>query len=424
MKRPLVTLIVVVALIAFCASLSFGAGQAAKSTGKRTINFFTYDAINFRPKLEEFFAEFEELNPNVTINADYTPVPVEQFRTLVSAGNQPHIMFSNSSWILDFIKAGKMTELPADYYNKIKKELYPQTFTPSMSKGKVYGIPFNFTPMFSVLMTNAELWKNAGIDPGAADYWDDYMKMAQKLTKRDASGKLTQVGFSAKRRPEVFFISYLLQSGGKPFNKDGSAAFDSALGREALQRYVDVYKKWKVDDLEFGRAEDEFRFGHIASIFMGPWYGSILAKENPELNIGYALQPAFKDKKATRYWPLVEVWTHYVNKEALNMPEVWSLFDYLLKPENAAEWAAFAGEFSTVAAASKYPGITGTPYLAPFVPIADLGVADDITDWMTEDVIQALVDMCYSVVYDKATVDQAITNGALEVNRLTKKLQR
>jgi ABC-type glycerol-3-phosphate transport system substrate-binding protein len=405
-------------------AVSFAAGtQEGKSAAKKeTITFLTYDAVNFRSKLVEFFTEFEKLNPNVTIKADFTPNMIQQARTLISAHNQPDIMFSNSSWVLDFIKKGQMVEIPASYYNKIKNSLYPFSFTPVMSKGKVYGIPFNFTPMFSVVMNNAKLWENAGIDPGTAESWDEFMQLAQKVTKRDASGNLTQVGFAGKRRPEVFFISYLLQSGGKPFNQDGSAAFDNALGREALQRYVDIYKKWKVDELEFGRAEDEFRSAHIASVFMGPWYGSILAKENPELKIGYTLQPAFKDKGATRYWPLVEVWTHFVNAEAVNKPQVWGLFDYLLKPENAARWSAFCGEFSTVKAAREYPGIKETPYLAPFIPVADLGVADDITDWMTENVIQALVDMCYSVVYDKATVDQAITNGAREVNRLVKQL--
>ena len=63
----------------------------------------------------------------------------------------------------------------------------------SQTGGKTYGIPFQrSTP---VLYWNKEAFKDAGLDPNKAPAtWDEMVSFGKKLTKKDASGNVTQWG--------------------------------------------------------------------------------------------------------------------------------------------------------------------------------------------------------------------------------------
>jgi len=388
---------------------------------QQKVSFMTLDVVNFRPMLEQFIAEFEEANPDVDIEPIFTAELGQQAVTLIESGDEPDIIFMWSEGLINYIKQKRFSEIPENLARKMQDSMYPYVIEPVMVEGKFYGVPYNFFPGFSMIMYNIDLWEEVGIDPTTAKSWDEFMQMAQKVTKRDASGRITQVGFSAERNSDYYFIAFLLQLGGKPFNEDGTAAFDNELGRKALQLYADIYHKWQVDDAEFGLTADEFKKGRVASTVMGPWYGAIVAKDTPHIRFAYFKQPKISEE-ASLAWPLFEIWTHAVSKKAQNKDGVWRFLDYLTEPEVCARWSAFSGEFSTVIEARETPEVKNTPYLAPFAEIADLGVS--IVQWYSVDVQQALQEMTRSVAYGQATVDQAITTAAEEVNRIAKRSAR
>ena len=63
----------------------------------------------------------------------------------------------------------------------------------SQTGGKTWGVPFQRSTV--VLYWNKELFKEAGLDPEKAPAtWAEQAAFAQKLTKRDASGNVTQWG--------------------------------------------------------------------------------------------------------------------------------------------------------------------------------------------------------------------------------------
>jgi sn-glycerol 3-phosphate transport system substrate-binding protein len=78
----------------------------------------------------------------------------------------------------------------------------------SQTGGKTWGIPFQRSTI--VLYYNKELFKEAGLDPNKPPAtWAEMADYAKKLTKKDASGKVTQYGVQI---PSSGFPYWLFQA--------------------------------------------------------------------------------------------------------------------------------------------------------------------------------------------------------------------
>ena len=73
------------------------------------------------------------------------------------------------------------------------KSFFPAFMLNSQTGGKTWGIPFQRSTI--VLYWNKEAFKEAGLDPNKPPAtWAEQVEYAQKLTKRDAGGNVTQWG--------------------------------------------------------------------------------------------------------------------------------------------------------------------------------------------------------------------------------------
>ena len=94
----------------------------------------------------------------------------------------------------------------------------------SQTGGKTWGIPFQRSTM--VLYWNKELFKEAGLDPNKPPAtWAEMLAFAQKLTKRDASGNVTQWGVQIPSSgfPYWLFQGLTTQNGVELMNEAGTA---------------------------------------------------------------------------------------------------------------------------------------------------------------------------------------------------------
>ena len=88
------------------------------------------------------------------------------------------------------------------------KSFYPAFMENSQTGGKTWGIPFQRSTI--VLYYNKEAFKEAGLDPNRPPAnWKEMAEYAQKLTKRDASGNVTQWGVQI---PSSGFPYWLFQA--------------------------------------------------------------------------------------------------------------------------------------------------------------------------------------------------------------------
>ena len=94
----------------------------------------------------------------------------------------------------------------------------------SQTGGKTWGIPFQRSTI--VLYYNKEMFKEAGLDPNQPPAnWKEMLEYAQKLTKRDASGKVTQWGVQIPSSgfPYWLFQALAIENGANLMNAAGTA---------------------------------------------------------------------------------------------------------------------------------------------------------------------------------------------------------
>jgi len=406
------------------ALLLLGTSSLALAQEQQTVTFMALDVVNFRGALEEFITEFEAANPDVDIVANFTPQLFDQFLPLLQAGNLSDITFIASPAFLPYLASGRLQPLPTDFVAGLEGVLYPETLGPVSRGDEVFAVPYNYYPSSGIIMYNADLWEKAGIDPTTAATWEDYMELAQAVTIRDDSGRIMQAGYSGQRDPFALFLAWLMQLGGKPFNEDGTAAFNSEEGRVALQYYADIYKTWQIDDYEFSDTIDGFNQGIVAATMVGPWYGSILASNHPEIRLKHMTQPPLPGVAVDQpnYWPLKEVWAHLISAEGAEKDGTWRFIEYLLQPDVSARWAVFSGELPAVIEAASQPQVSAIPYIAPYVDVLEFGVSEGVAEYLSSDVVNVLLTMLESVARDQTTIEGALATAETEVNRLTARM--
>jgi len=416
-RRARLGMLILAALVA--STIAFASGGRGEA-GQQTVSFITLDVVNFRPQLEIFIDEFQKAYPNIKIDPVWSADPEPQVVTGLESGAEQDLIFIWSPALVPYVKQKRLAQVPPAHEKKIRDMVFDYSLLPMTNEGKLYGVPYNYYPSFGSIMYNVDLWKQANLDPTTAKNWDEFMQMCQKVTKRDTTGRMTQAGFSAERDKDAYFYAWVLQGGGKVFNPDGTAAFDNAIGRAALQRIVDIYTKWKVDDPEFGLTTDTFKQGTVAATNGMPWFASILAKDTP--NIKFAFMPQPPVSSSPRYWGLIEVWMYGVSQRAANKEAVWQFVDYLLQAKQMARWSPFSGEMPANRQASTAPEVTSSPFLGPFAQLMPHGKAEGIIEFLSGDITQLMREvMPAKAIRGMQTVDQAIREAATEVNRLSKK---
>lgn len=114
--------------------------------------------------------------------------------------------------------------------------------------GALYGLPRDNDT--KVIYVNKELLKDAGIElPKAGWSWQDLREAARKLTKRDASGNVTQYGFAFEPN---WWRLWVWQNGGALYDNFSppmpptKLLLDSPEGIEAMQFWADLINIDKV----------------------------------------------------------------------------------------------------------------------------------------------------------------------------------
>ena len=106
------------------------------------------------------------------------------------------------------------------------ESFYPAFMENSQTGGKTWGIPFQRSTI--VLYYNKEMFKEAGLDPNRPPAnWKEQVEYAQKLTKRDASGKVTQWGMQIPSSgfPYWLFQALAIQAGTNLMNSAGTQTY-------------------------------------------------------------------------------------------------------------------------------------------------------------------------------------------------------
>jgi multiple sugar transport system substrate-binding protein len=215
---------------------------------------------------EQLIKEFKEIHPEIELK--YNPLgwtDIEtKLLTVATAGSGPAFSNVHFFWRYDLQRAGVLAPYPDDMFDWDK--LLSTPFNRDPETGKIYTSDFCF--YCDQVYFNLELLEAEGIKPeDIPTNWDDFIAMAQQLTKTDSNGKITQVGCSLGDywAQEWLWHTLVYQQDSWLYNESGSEAlWNSEAGIRALQFIKDFYYNFKIDDPEFLEQGDAFGNGKAA----------------------------------------------------------------------------------------------------------------------------------------------------------------
>lgn len=301
--------------------------------------------------IDGFAAEFEKENPGIKVKPIYSGTYQESIVKALTAhksGEPPviSVLLSTDMYTLideDAIAPWDTVAGAADDQQWIKS-FYPAFMQNSQTGGKTWGIPFQRSTV--VLYWNKEAFKEAGLDPNKAPAnWKEMVDYAQKLTRRDASGKTTQWGVQVPSSgfPYWLFQGFTTQNNVLLMNKEGDATFyDNPAVVEALQFWVDLSQKYKVMPpgvIEWGTTPKDFFERKIA--MMWTTTGNLTnVKANAKFDFGVAMLPAGKRRGTPTGGG-----NFYLFKKSTAQQQTAALrfVKWVTSPRRAAEWGIATG---------------------------------------------------------------------------------
>jgi multiple sugar transport system substrate-binding protein len=258
-----------------------------------TVEFWDWDHPPRIAFTEQLVKEWQEANSGVTLK--YNPLPWTDIETKLltaaSAGSGPAFSNIHFFWRYDLQRAKVLAPYPDDMFDWDK--LVSTPFNRDPETGKIYTCDFCF--YCDQVYFNQELLEAEGIKPeDIPTNWDDFIAMAQQLTKTDANGKITQVGCSLTDywAREWLWHTLVYQQGGWLYNETGDQAlWDKEEGVRALQFIKDFYHTFKIDDAEF--LEQGAAFGNAkAAMYINQGYSAAGIAENfPQMGGKWSTAP-------------------------------------------------------------------------------------------------------------------------------------
>lgn len=331
------------------AALSMGEAQAAPVE----ISFYYPVAIGgpVTKIVDGLIAKFETSHPDIKVKAIYSGTYSETTSKSLAAfkaGQPPEVAVMLSADLFTLIDEGAIA--PIDGFLKTAEDkAWLAGFSPvfminSQSEGKTWGIPFQRGT--TVFFWNKNAFKEAGLDPEKGPQtWEETVDFATKLTKRDASGNVSQWGIQVPSSLTSYWLlqGYAAQNDGKIAETSGNRTyFDSPKVVEALQYWTDLALKYKVMKpgvIEWATNPKDFFEGKAAMITTTS--GNLTnVKDNAPFPFGVQMLPAHKKRGA----PTSGGNLYIFNGVAAEKQEAaFQFVKWLTSPAQSAEWSIKTG---------------------------------------------------------------------------------
>jgi len=225
--------------------------------------------------------------------------------TMLSLGAEaPDVADMFWSYTFSDLGRGKYGPMPIeeyidDYIPDLEERWFASSLVDVKYKGHLYGIPWRID--VRPLVYRKDFAEEAGLDPNSLSTWDDLVTWGEKLTKRDASGKVIRWGVGIGGDLAQYFYNWIWQAGGSFMNEDYTEpTLDSEAGREALQFLVDLVHKYKIAPIDpaLDPSYDwgaEYVAGHLAILPVTGSLKKFIEQNAPHLtNVTVAREPLKK----------------------------------------------------------------------------------------------------------------------------------
>jgi sn-glycerol 3-phosphate transport system substrate-binding protein len=291
----------------------------------------------------------------------------------------------------------------------------------SQTAGKTWGIPFQRSTV--VMYWNKELFKEAGLDPNKPPAsWAELRDAATKLTKKDASGNVTQWGVQIPSSGFPYWLFQTLSTTNDAIlaNETGTQVkFDDPKVIEALQYWVDLGKAGihPPGVVEWGTTPKDF-FERKAAIIFTTTGNLTNVKNNAKFDFGVAMIPGNKRRGSPTGGG-----NFYIFKKSTPAQQeaAFKFIKWVTQPERAAQWSMDTGYVAVSQAAYDTP--TLKKYGGEFAPalVARDQLPVSVAEFSTHDnqrVTKALNDGLQAALTGTKTPAQAMKDAQQEADRI------
>ena len=380
-------------------------------------------------------ADFEKENPQIKLKPIYSGSYQESITkalTAVKSGEPPVMSILLSTDMFTLIDEDAI--VPFDGLLKTPddqawlKSFFPAFMENSQTGGKTWGIPFQRSTI--VLYWNKDAFKEAGLDPNKAPAnWKEQVEFAQKLTKRDATGKVTQWGIQIPSSgfPYWLFQALAIQAGTNLMNAAGTETYyDKPEVIEGLTYWVDLVKKYKVHPegiVEWGTTPKDFFEKKVA--MMWTTTGNLTnVKNNAKFDFGVAMLPAGKQRGSPTGGGNFYI---FAKSTPAQRDAALKFIKWVTTPQRAAQWGIDTGYVAVRGDAWDTPVmkqyVAGFPAAAvardqlPYAK-AELSTHDN------QRVTKALNDGLQAALTGTKTPEQAMKDAQREAERLLRTFKK
>lgn len=405
----------------------------ARAQAATEVSFFYPVAVGgpITKLIDTYATDFEKENPSIKLKPIYAGTYQETIVKALTAhksGTPPVTSVLLSTDMFTLIDEDAI--VPFDSFIKTEDDkkwlasFFPAFMENSQTGGKTWGIPFQRSTV--VLYWNKELFKEAGLDPEKPPTtWAEQLDFAQKLTKKDASGNVTQWGVQIPSSgfPYWLFQGLSTQAGAILANAAGNATnYADPAVVEALQYWVDLAQKHKVHPpgiVEWGTTPKDFFEKKVA--MMWTTTGNLTnVRGNAKFPFGVAMLPAGKRRGSPTGGG-----NFYLSKKATPAQQeaAFKFIRWITTPERAAQWGIDTGYVAVSPAA--YETAAMKAYAADFPPalVARDQLPHAVAELSTHEnqrVTKALNDGLQAALTGTKSPKKAMEDAQAEAERILK----
>jgi sn-glycerol 3-phosphate transport system substrate-binding protein len=376
-------------------------------------------------------ADFEKENAGISVKPVYAGTYQETIvkaLTAHKAGTPPvlSVLLSTDRFTL----IDEEAVIPFDDFAKADgerawiKSFFPAFMENSQTGGKIWGIPFQRSTI--VLYWNKDAFKEAGLDPDKPPAtWAEELAFAEKLTKRDGAGNVSQWGMQIPSSgfPYWLFQGLTTQNDAILMNPDGDRTFyDKPAVVEALQHWVDLGGKQKVmapGVVEWGTTPKDF-FERKTAMMWTTTGNLTNVRANAKFPFGVAMLPANRRRGSPTGGG-----NFYLFKKAgrAQQEAAFRFAQWMTSPERAAQWSIDTGYVAVRPDAWDTPAMKTYVAGFPAAAVARDQLQYSVAELSTHDnqrVTKALNDGLQAALTGSKSAGQAMKDAQDEAERLLK----
>jgi len=341
------------------AAFSAIAGSAATSAQAQTteLSFLAaeYSAVSL-PFWEKVVADFEAANPDIDVTLEVVGWNVMHDTTAqrIAAGQMPDLVNTATIWVPEWVDADAIQPLSPALVSAAKQaEFVPALFEKGAEyNGQSWGLPI--AAAGRAVFFNEAIFEQAGLD--VADPPKTWAEFKDAIVAIHEKTGVFGFAYDAKGvRAFRNFGFFLWNNGGDFFNADGTAAFNSPAGAEAMAFIVDLAKTGAIPDPTGTTLEDfqpMFEVGRVAMMTSGNFAMASIKENAPDIEFGVMAVPVKDTSVPPVTWGVTD--TLVISKDAPAEASA-KFIDYIFSPAVRTEFDTGEGMLPVLIAQNSDP---------------------------------------------------------------------